>query len=270
MQSNSQDAFKSANGFTLIELLVVISLISLLIAVLLPALGKARAAAQATQCLSNHRSTAFGIYSYSADFDGYITPQQLYIGTNSAFGANPGWDTTAPVDWARILRWKLYIQDGTPRYSRKVDNVFKCPGITEGIYSYTTHFAINDLMAGGLHYPSNSATINVLEPDQWKRIFDDVRAVSETILFGDGGCDFTAGAGPYSQGVAGRDQFNQQGNYVMHGRLELGSTHSVPLAAHNGSANIAYIDGHAGTMPMADLPITSDGSWAAMTIWNGD
>lgn len=54
-------------AFTLIELLVVISIISLLIAILLPALGAARTAARHTQSLSQVRQIFMGMYNYAAD-----------------------------------------------------------------------------------------------------------------------------------------------------------------------------------------------------------
>jgi prepilin-type N-terminal cleavage/methylation domain-containing protein/prepilin-type processing-associated H-X9-DG protein len=55
-------------GFTLAELLTVIGLIAVLLSLLLPVVGKARAAAHSTACLSNLRqmSTAWMVYTTEA------------------------------------------------------------------------------------------------------------------------------------------------------------------------------------------------------------
>src|SRR5690606_32032297 len=63
---------KPRPGFTLIELLVVISIIALLIAMLLPALGQARDAAVAVNCLARQRQVGLGLTMYAEDHQGWM------------------------------------------------------------------------------------------------------------------------------------------------------------------------------------------------------
>ena len=64
-------------AFTLIELLVAISIISLLMAILLPSLGQAREAARSIQCLSNLRQIGMAFEMYANANNDFAPPKKV-------------------------------------------------------------------------------------------------------------------------------------------------------------------------------------------------
>ncbi|MEL7087667.1 MAG: type II secretion system protein, partial [Planctomycetota bacterium] len=61
-------ASRSGPGFTLVELLVVMSIIALLVGILLPALGAARAAGVDAKCKAHLRQVTVAQLTYRQDF----------------------------------------------------------------------------------------------------------------------------------------------------------------------------------------------------------
>ena len=62
----------SRSGFTLVELLTVIAIISILAALLFPALGKVKASAKKSACLNNLHQIGIAVNTYVTGYDDYL------------------------------------------------------------------------------------------------------------------------------------------------------------------------------------------------------
>jgi prepilin-type processing-associated H-X9-DG protein len=216
----------------------VIGIIAVLIAILLPALAKARRSAAQQQCASNLRQIAIAINTYATENGGALVP----------YGVQPisGTQTLNGVSGNEQIGWS-YMQftpsgGGTPtyifadgylgKYLMNV-NVLTCPA-TQGLFSPTatgppTGYALSQLLQNA----SATATQRVL----WR--IGEIAQSSTTVAAADSIQYSTHTGFTYPTTLTPPDFGTPYGNF--HGRHQ------------GGNGNVAFFDGHVeaiqATMP---------------------
>jgi prepilin-type processing-associated H-X9-DG protein/prepilin-type N-terminal cleavage/methylation domain-containing protein len=257
MQRDSTVRRQAPEGFTLVELLVVIGIISVLIAMLLPALNKARAAAQRIACASNLRQVDMAWMAYVSDFHG-----QLPMMRASVWGPVP---PPAPGYYSGDYFWpsmlKPYLGDNSAKetpYNYTVADwvsgkgVFECPSLPNlrnapdgGTPVAYVAYGMNLYGIGG--YPFYGPPYEVF------RRATQLKDPSTLLTFTDSQYsipDPVAGIRGWYQ-VYLRDTTSEPATGVYYG----------VAYRHDGLANVAFADGHVESLRWADLerPYTTAG-----------
>jgi len=131
-------------AFTLVELLVVIGIIALLISILLPALNKAREAANAIKCSANLHAIGAGMANYIVNYKGVLPPSNMY--RTSDTGDVLTTPTNGFVHWSSYIYNDAYAAPAPYNVFRTTTGwgMFQCPSLLNGGLAPANTFAGNN------------------------------------------------------------------------------------------------------------------------------
>ncbi len=114
-------------GFSLIELLVVIVIIAMLVGILLPAIGRARASAHQARGLANLRQWVLAFTMYADDYRGRFPTEGQTGGSVAIQAANAWFNILPPYANEEPLRRHPEVYGRYPRPGDR--NMFMCPAL---------------------------------------------------------------------------------------------------------------------------------------------
>lgn len=204
---------RHSRGFTLIELLVVIAIIAILAAILFPVFARAREKARQSSCQSNLKQLGVAFMMYTQDYD-ETYPMAFYEDWMTY------WDTK--VDWSGNV-----IGDGIIAPYTKNQQIAQCPSLSSVNSDRPfSGYAYNTTYIGG-------------SPAEGRRpaALASVQSPAETVLL----CD-SALWSKLTNDLWANSMLRAPGDY-MYSDPTWGTGPNVHFR-HNGTANVAYCDGH--------------------------
>ena len=163
---------RTARGFTLIELLTVVAIISMLISILMPSLGRARDQAKSVHCLARLKEFGNAIASYENMYHDMLPPAMWHYEDPE----NPG-TTLATYGWVEILWSFVYKEPVTvPEYfpvqrniqREKWEDYFMCKASTHrGVNSGHYRVYLPAWAAGSYAINEDGTFGDTTQPDPW-------------------------------------------------------------------------------------------------------